>query len=321
MTATVAIPVLDEEDHIGSCLDAVAAQEGAAVVEVLVLDGGSSDRTPDIAACRPLVRVVPNPGRRQSAAMNLAIEAARGDVLVRVDARTRISPTYVRDCIEVLERTGAALVGGAQVAQGSGWRQRGIAAALNSTAGGGPAPFRRPGRSGLVDTVYLGAFRPSVARGVGGYDESTAVNEDAQFARRMSRAGPVWLDERISSTYEPRERFRGLARQYWSYGRGRATTVSRDVASLDPRQLAAPALVAGLLSGRRRLVAGAYTTFVLVNACRVGRVEGPSVVAGYALALPILHLSWGSAFLFELARRAARGVAGAAQVGRGAPSA
>ena len=308
VTATVAIPVLDEEAHIGSCLDAVDAQVGAAVVEVLVLDGGSSDRTPAMAASHPLVKVVPNPGRRQSAAMNLAIASARGDVLVRVDARTRIGPTYVRDCIEVLERTGAALVGGAQLARGDGWRQRGIAAALNSTACGGPAAFRRRGRSGVVDTVYLGAFRPSVARGVGGYDESTGVNEDAQFARRMSRAGSVWLDERISSTYEPRETFVGLARQYWSYGRGRATTVSRDLASLHPRQLAAPALVAGLVSPRRHLVAPAYAAFVVANAAGVARREDVTVASAYAVALPILHLTWGSAFFFELALRAGRAV-------------
>lgn len=306
VTATVAIPVLGEEDHIGPCLAAVDAQEGAAVVEVLVLDGGSTDRTVAIAASHPLVRVVANPGRRQSAAMNLAIAMARGDVLVRVDARTRISPTYVRDCIEVLERTGAALVGGAQVARGTGWRQRGIAAALNSAAGGGPAAFRQPRRSGVVDTVYLGAFRPSVARDAGGFDESTAINEDAQFARRMSRSGVVWLDERISSTYEPRESFEGLARQYWSYGRGRATTVSGDVASLHPRQLAAPALVAGLASPRRHLVALAYATFVLANVACVARREDVSVASAYAVALPTLHLAWGSAFFFELGLRAGR---------------
>ena len=85
---TIALPVLNEAAYIDGCLRAVVAQTYPRIVEILVVDGGSDDATRDIAARFPGVRVVENPGRRQSAGLNVALYEARGDVLVRVDGRT-----------------------------------------------------------------------------------------------------------------------------------------------------------------------------------------------------------------------------------------
>src|SRR5205085_3230075 len=97
-TVTVAIPVLDEAPHIDACLRAVAAQTYGDVIEVLVVDGGSSDDTCALAARHPGVRVLHNPRRIQAAALNIALAAAQGEAFVRVDGHCLIAPDYVERC-------------------------------------------------------------------------------------------------------------------------------------------------------------------------------------------------------------------------------
>ena len=74
-TVTVALPVLDEERHLQAALASIAAQTYPFIMEVLVVDGGSSDQTREIArsyAGLP-VRVLDNPKRIQAAALNVAL--------------------------------------------------------------------------------------------------------------------------------------------------------------------------------------------------------------------------------------------------------
>ena len=85
-------------------------------------------------------------------------------------------------------------------------RQRGIVAAMTSRLGAGPAAFRREGgEPRYVDTVYLGAFRASTIREIGGYDEWSGGNEDAELAWRAQRFGGVYLDPSIKSYYLGRD--------------------------------------------------------------------------------------------------------------------
>ena len=301
-TVTIAIPVLDEEKHLPACLDALRLQTYPAIVEVLVIDGGSRDATRMIAAGRGDVRLLDNPRRVQAAALNRALAEARGEVFVRVDARCIVAPDYVQRCVEALVRTRAAMVGGAQRPFATHWVHRGIAAAMRSRLGGGVAAYRQPDRSGWVDTVYLGAFPTALGRRAGGYDESLAVNEDAELAIRMRSLGGVWLDASIRSEYVPRASLLALARQFHAYGRYRAETVRRHPRSLAPRQLAAPFLVVGLLSPWRGPVAGLYLSTVAFGAL-VEALQDPAAATAMLGALPVIHLAWGTGFLRGVTRQ------------------
>ena len=174
--------------------------------------------------------------------------------------------------------------------------QRGIAAAMSSHLGAGPARFHAGGRSGPVDTVYLGAYAAEQARDVGGYAEDVGVNEDAEFAIRMRARGTVWFDETIHSTYTPRSSLPAVARQFYRYGRSRAATVRKHPRTLSGRQLVAPLLVVGLLSPRRRAIAAAYLAAVAVRGAGEARRD-PAAGLGMAAVLPTMHLCWGVGFL------------------------
>lgn len=301
-TVTVAIPTLNEAASIEACLDAVAAQGYDRVVEVLVLDGGSTDATRALVNGRPGVRLIDNPRTIQAAALNIALAEAVGEVFVRVDGHCRIAPDYVERCVETLALTGAAMVGGAMTPEAGKGIRGGIAAAMSSRLGAGPARFHTGGPSGRVDTVYLGAFRTDVARRIAGYAEDMVANEDAEFAHRMAERGAIWFEPSIRSVYTARRTFLGVARQFFRYGGFRATTVRRHPRSLALRQLAAPLLVLGLLSRQRRLVGVTYLGVVAISGAMEGRRD-PLAGAGMAVVMPIMHLSWGTGFLLGLLKR------------------
>jgi glycosyltransferase involved in cell wall biosynthesis len=223
-TVTVLIPTYQEAAAIDACLEAVAAQTYGAIVEVLVVDGGSDDETRALAGAHPGVAVLDNPDRIQAAALNIGIAAARGEVIVRVDGHCLIASDYVERCIAALDASGAAMVGGAMTPVAEGAVQEGIAAAMSSPFGAGPARFHTGGEAGWVDTVYLGAYRTDLVRQVGGYATDVGVNEDAELAHRMAGHGGIWFDPTICSTYTPRSSLRAVARQFYRYGRSRASS-------------------------------------------------------------------------------------------------
>jgi succinoglycan biosynthesis protein ExoA len=297
-TVSVVIPTYREAAHIERTLASVRNQTYPKVIEVLVIDGGSDDGTRDLAAAGG-ARVLDNPQRIQAAALNVGIAEAVGDVIVRVDGHCTIADDYVERCVAALERTGAAMVGGAMSpVTSTGWAGA-IALAMASPVGAGPARFHLGGEAGWVDTVYLGAYRTSDAVAIGGYATDVGVNEDAEFALRMGPRGGVWFDPSIRSRYVPRRSLREVVRQFWRYGQSRAATVRRHPASFAPRQLAAPLLIVGLCSPWRRQVLSAYLALVAVETARQAASAGSEGLL-VAPVLPAMHLSWGAGFLVGL---------------------
>lgn len=303
-SVSVLVPVLDEARHIGACLDAIASQSYAGEVEVLVIDGGSTDGTRDLVTSRSGVRVVDNPERIQAAALNLGLAEAVNQVMVRVDGRCIIEHDYLDRCVAALQSTGATLVGGAMRPVGRTLVGRGVAHAMRSPMGAGPARFHTGGAAGWVDTVYLGAGWVAELRAMGGYREQP-TNEDAELAHRAGAAGGVWFDPAIRSSYVPRSNFRAVAHQFFRYGEGRAETVRAHPGSLRLRQLAGPLLIVGLLSPARKRVGAMYIAAILAELGRGARSE-PAAAPVAAAIMPVMHLSWGLGFLTRLIDRRRR---------------
>ncbi|HEV2759967.1 MAG TPA: glycosyltransferase [Acidimicrobiales bacterium] len=244
---TVVIPVRNEAERLPGCLDALAAQDMASgEVEVLVIDGGSSDATVDVArkllAGRGWARaqVLHSAAGDRSSNLNCGLAAATAPVVVRVDARSRVPAHYLRRCVDLLEgRADLAVVGGRQraVAAGTGAVAAGVARALNNRWGMGLARYRSGGSSGETDTVYLGAYRTAELRAAGGWRTDFAVNEDFDLNRRLARFGAVWFDSDLTVDYVPRSSLTALLRQYWAFGLGKARYWRLSGDRPQPRQL------------------------------------------------------------------------------------
>jgi len=225
-SVSVIVPCRNERDHIEAVLRSILSQEPpVGGFEVIVADGMSNDGTRDIlfrlaAECASL-RVVDNVNQIIPTGLNTAIKAARGRVIVRMDAHTRYAIDYVQQCIAVLNETGADNVGGPWVAKGLGLVGRAVAAASHSGFAVGGARCHQLTYEGIVDTVYLGCWRADVLQRLQFFDEEFLRSEDDELNLRLTRSGgKIWQSPRIKSWYHPRESLRGLFQQqtqngYW----------------------------------------------------------------------------------------------------------
>jgi len=221
---SIVVPCCNEKGHIESCLRSILKQEPPpGGFEILIADGMSNDGTREIlrrlADQNPALRIIDNPQRIVSSGLNEAIKAARGDIIIRMDAHTEYASDYVRQCMNVLRATQADNVGGPWRAKGNGLIGGAIAAAFQSPFAVGGARGHDPSYEGTVDTVYLGCWPRQVFDRIGLFDEELVRNQDDEFNLRLTRAGgKIWQSPRIRSWYYPRASLRALFRQYRQYG-------------------------------------------------------------------------------------------------------
>jgi succinoglycan biosynthesis protein ExoA len=310
---SVVLPTLDEREHITDCLDSLLRQDCEDIVEILVVDGGSTDGTRELAAARgAAVRVLDNPRVSAAAAMNEGIAAARGDVICRADAHTLYEADYVSRCVEVLLETGAANVGGRMRPIGTTSFGRAVAAVTTSRFGVGPGRFHYADERCEVDTVYLGCWLRSTLEKVGGYDEHDLqwAAEDQELNLRLRESGGVVvLDPTIRSSYFPRSTARGLARQYRNYGLAKASTLRKHGRFPSWRPVAPAILVgasvAAVLCSRRRAVRVAvpalHAAACATAAWKLSDDPGVAPHRSFA-ALEICHWSYGVGLWAGLAR-------------------
>ena len=165
------MPVLDEERHLAESVAGVLAQDHP--MEIILAVGPSKDGTEriarELAASDDRITVVENPTGTTPDALNLAIAASRHDIIVRVDAHGQLAPDYIDKAVELLERTGAANVGGHMAARGTTPFEEAVAVAYASPVGLGGGSFHLANsKEGPADTVFLGVFRRDALQAVGG---------------------------------------------------------------------------------------------------------------------------------------------------------
>ena len=314
---SVVMAVRNEAGHLERTLDAVLGQDYPGPLEVVVADGGSTDGTPAIlerrAATEPRLRVVDNPDLEVAPGLNRAIEASGGEVVVRCDGHAEPAPDYVRIAVELLDQTGAANVGGRQMARGTTLVQRAVAIAMTSPFGIGNARFRYSSTAGPVDTVYLGVFRRTVLEQVGGFDRRLRRNQDYELNYRLRRSGEiVWFDPRLEVTYRPRSSLRSLWRQYLDYGRWKRVMLMRNPGSIAARQAAPPLLVIGLVVSAAAAAAGvpfwwvvpvSYAAFLVAGTITESIRRRDRAAGLLPFVMATMHLAWGTGFLLVRARR------------------
>ena len=199
MKFSIIIPARDEQALIGACLDSVAcaAQPCPHDVELIVVCNRCTDRTEEIARARG-AGIVHEDARNLSCIRNAGARQARGDIIVTIDADSRMAAGTLR-AIDTALASGRYIGGGV---------------------------FVRPERRSLgiiVTELFLWIYLVVTGLGggvywcyrrdfeaIGGFNEAMCIGEDLDFARRLKahgrasrrRFGTLW---RVSITTSARK--------------------------------------------------------------------------------------------------------------------
>lgn len=262
----VVIPTLNEEKFIACCLDSVIAQSYPFNdMDVMVVDGGSKDRTKDIVEEYKRkyqnIRFLNNPGRIQSIAFNIGVQSSDAPYIVRLDAHATYNHRYIEKCIEKFSANAEVLgcapefvgnVGGVCSIrpQHSGLIAESSAILNQSRFGIGGAAFRVGAPAGFVDTVPFGCFPRKVLEKIGGMREDLPRGEDNEFNSRIRKAGyKIYLDPEIVCSYFSRDTLRTNMKQMYANGESIGHLFYVDKDSVGIRHLIPLLFVGSILCG------------------------------------------------------------------------
>jgi glycosyltransferase involved in cell wall biosynthesis len=313
-SVSVIMPVYNEESNIAASIAGVLGQDYPADrMEILVADGGSTDRTRDrvleIARDNPrwAIRILDNPGKFPGNGLNVGIRRAAGEILVRVDGHCIIDRRHVRDCVEALRNGLADNVGGRFAAVGETWFGRAVALATTSRIGNGGARYRYSHGRMLVDTVPLGAWRAETFRRFGLFLEGIRAAEDVELNYRIrGRGGRVLLLGHLPIRYLMRSNPLSLGRQYFTFGRSKTRILGLHPTQARPRHIAAVGLTAcGLFlllctlffrgaTGWLWAGGAAYLAIVLGAALGAAARGGWRYLPAIPVALGVVHVAYAA---------------------------
>jgi succinoglycan biosynthesis protein ExoA len=316
----VAIPTLNEAQHIEAAIKSLRRdRDGARRFELWVVDGGSDDGTIGIverlSQSQGGVRLLRNPERTQASATNLAArEAARlGGIvyLVRADAHAGYPSGWTAQLIETAQTEGADSVVVPMRTSGGGQMRDASADLFNSWLGHGGSPHRTGRMRGFVEHGHHALFRLDAFLEAGGYDPLFLANEDAELDVRLRKLGRrIFLENRATIDYVPRDSLGGVYRQFYRNGKFRLRTSLKHGAPLGPRQLA-PIGLSVMLIGSSVLGALAHPLFfapaalyaliVFASAGLVASRKTPMRIWLIAVTAMAAHLAFGLGALSTLA--------------------
>ncbi|HEU5317993.1 MAG TPA: glycosyltransferase, partial [Chloroflexota bacterium] len=217
---TVVATVLNERSSAGRLVRSLAAQTRGPD-EVVMVDGGSTDGTPDVLRSHPAssalqLRVIEAPGANISRGRNVAIEAAAHETLLVTDAGVELHAAWA-------ERLATELPGGTRPLRAASgffvsaprgaWELALGATTLPDVADVNPARFLPSSRSV--------AFTRQAWQAAGGYPEWLDFCEDLVFDFGLLAAGarPRFVPRAVVR-FRPRPTVRAFFLQYYRYARG-----------------------------------------------------------------------------------------------------
>jgi len=323
-SVSIVVVCRSEERFIAGCLDSIIASDyPKGLLEVLVVDGMSADRTRDVVRAyekqHPFIRLIENPRRTTPAAMNLGILSATGSVVVINSAHAAYPADFISKSVEWLTRTGADVVGGPVITfPGAGTSvAKAIALGTAHRFGVGNSKFRTSSRSGYVDTVPFGAYRREIFERVGLFDERLTRNQDNELCSRViRRGGKIFMTSQLTASYFSRPTLSELAKQAFRNGLWNVLTVRITPAAFRWRHFTPFCFVGALLGlGAGSVALPWCRPLLLVLACLYGAAtvlasvdiscrEGFKTAYLLPLVFCTLHVAYGAGTWCGLARLA-----------------
>jgi len=308
---SIIIPCRNEEKYIKKNIDSILAQSYKGEIEVLVVDGMSTDNTRKVVKSfnNTRVKLIDNPHQFTPHAMNIGVDNADGEFFVILGGHSYLDKEFISRNVKVLLSDETIGCSGGQI-KNIYENEEGeiISKAMASKFGVGNATFRVGGKAGFVDTVAFGMYRKQVHYEIGKFDETLVRNQDDDYNFKLTKAGfKVFFDPEIISHYYVRGSYSKLYKQYYQYGYWKVFVNKKHKTVTSLRQLFPFVFVLGILLGLvLSLLSWMFGAILflaillyLILAISSGFNAGSSVKESFQIALvfPILHVSYGLGYL------------------------
>ncbi|MFT6433738.1 MAG: glycosyltransferase involved in cell wall biosynthesis [Candidatus Azotimanducaceae bacterium] len=319
---SVIVPVYNEVAFIEQTLNSIIAQDyNPFEMEILVLDGGSTDGTIDlikrIALRDSRIHHLHNSEGTVPYALNIGIKQANGDVIMRMDCHSDYPPHYISRLTQSLYELNADNVGGVclSVPPDKTSRSEAIAVALSSRFGVGNSDFRI-GSSTVkqVDTVPFGCYPRAVFDRIGQFDTDLTRNQDDEFNARLTKqGGRIFLVPDVQIRYYTRDSLSKLARMFFQYGLFKPLANIKSGTLSSYRQLVPCLMIlvwigsamAALFSSISLIV---FISSLLLYVCGICVASAIQIIpthrwrsrAWLLVVYPLLHIPYGSGYCLGL---------------------
>jgi len=230
-SVTVVVPVRNRELTIQPLLDSLQKLDyDTNKVEVIVVDGNSTDKTQEIVKKYP-VKLVVEKRKGLNLARNTGIKCAKGEIVAFTDSDCIVPPNWITKIVENFKDPQISCVGGSakaldndfisQYADNSIVRLMPFFTKREELKKVKPF-FRHPAGCNM-------AFRRKVAEEVGYFDEHIQYGfDEVEFADRICRAGyKMVLDPDVLVWHKHRSTFREFLKQNFQYGKGSGLVLKR----------------------------------------------------------------------------------------------
>lgn len=221
---SVIIPALNSETTIEALLESLIALDYRRDrLEIIVVDGGSTDRTKEIAQRYP-IRVIVETRRGINVARNVGVRNSCGEILAFTDSDCVVPRDWVKKIVEAFSDSRIGCLGGSVMRYEDDF----LARYADESAMPVLRRFRRRELLSSVKPIFRYpagcnmAFRRDVLEKAGFFDERIRYGFDEdELVERVCRSGYLMLlDPNIIVWHKHRESLRGLLKQSFNYGRG-----------------------------------------------------------------------------------------------------
>ena len=313
---SVILPFRNEEAILEASVISILEQDYPGAVEVLAVDDGSSDKSPQILKRLMLthrtIRLIPNKNTGEAPARNAAISEATGQVIVNFSAHA-VAP---RDFLNVLvsKLNGAnediAGVGSKHKASSDGRGSNAFGLAERSAFGGLGTTYHEADTEHFAESVAFTAYRARIFKEIGLFDPRIERGADAEFNLRLAESGYRLLYTPKTFVYHSEAHsIQAFLTKMIGYGAARAKVTRmypwsfRAIYVLPSLALATFFLLSiGSLFDARLLIVliGLIVVYVLcssLSAAKLAWQEGIEQILRVMIAFPLIHAGYGMGFL------------------------
>ena len=263
---SILLAVKNEEKYIEHTLEMLFEQDYPKdKFEVIVVDGCSNDRTPEIAgkysSKHNNCTLINNEKVLSASGWNLGIERSQGEVVSFLSGHVDFDKDYYRKLVKRLNKDICG-VGGPSFTKGKGLKGKIISLAYQSLFGSGGASFLTDSKEGFVESIVFGCYWKKDVQKAGGFDENCFRGQDWDLNVRLRSLGyRLYKVNDVKSEHFVRDSFKSLWKRHYYAGLWKMYINRKYENSFLLRHLIPPMFTLGLTG---TIVAGLFWNILLL---------------------------------------------------------